>query len=411
MVSGKLSKVNVSKDFEINLINPTFAAINYQTNPMKKLLLATMAMLLFACSGDDSTGQNVAGACVFVGDVTLTTQAEVDAFAAKNYCTVDGDIIIGTTIGLDKSDVFNLVGLNNLAEVTGIITISYTKDLVSLDGLNNLKVVGNYIKIIGNDKLSGLTPLSSLRNIGADNYGGIWVEENPNLVNLEGFEGVTFLSGLIISNNIALQNLQGLNNVKKINTLEVSYNNMLTSLNGFDKLEHCGNLNLYGTNLKSIEALHNLKKVNHLYFSNCGLTSLKGLENLKTILSVNLLGMNDLTSLEGLENLNTVSYIWLYSNRNLTSIEALSGVSAVITDPLWQTGIHFSYNEKLKSLNGLQNITEFEGIIFINDNKALTDFCALRESMLYPGFNAEINIYSNGFSVSELGLRNGTCKP
>src|SRR5690606_12196009 len=72
------------------------------------------------------------------GDVILTSQTEVDAFAT-NYpnCTE-----ISSDLNISGSTITNLDGLSNLTSVGGNLYISSNSSLTNLDGLSNLTSVG-----------------------------------------------------------------------------------------------------------------------------------------------------------------------------------------------------------------------------------------------------------------------------
>ena len=97
---------------------------------LKSILL--LFSLIIAC---ESRAQ-----CPMV-NVTLTTQAQVDAFPA-NYpgCTVFPGFlnIIGT-------DITNLTGLSGITSVGGQLYISNNPMLTNVDGLSNLIYVGGIL--------------------------------------------------------------------------------------------------------------------------------------------------------------------------------------------------------------------------------------------------------------------------
>lgn len=110
-----------------------------------------------------------AQAQVFTGNLTLRTQAEVDAFT---YPEVTGTLWISggdeitslaalhtlTTVGKDvfirdNDALTNLDGLNNITTVGDDLTIAINPALTSLDGLSNLTAVKEFLSIEHNDAL------------------------------------------------------------------------------------------------------------------------------------------------------------------------------------------------------------------------------------------------------------------
>ena len=115
----------------------------------------------------------VARAQVCPGPVTLSSQAEVDAFD----CT----------------------------EVTSDLTIEGS-DIVNLDSLASLTAVGDLL-ILYSGVVTDLTGLGGLTSVGGDLY----IEGNYALTSLKGLGGLTAVGGdLGISNNNALTSLVGL---------------------------------------------------------------------------------------------------------------------------------------------------------------------------------------------------------
>ena len=91
---------------------------------------------------------------IFPGNLTLSTQAEVDAFRYR--------------------------------EVSGSLTIS-GEDIVDLSPLSRLRTIGNYLSISYNTALTDVVDaFPSLTSVGA----GIYVYYNPNLVKLTGFDAL-----------------------------------------------------------------------------------------------------------------------------------------------------------------------------------------------------------------------------
>lgn len=76
---------------------------------------------LNACASDDSpTARLTTGDAIYEGDVTISTQAEADTFAC--YTGIDGDL----TIADDSAELS--ISLPNLVEVTGDLSIEYSRD-------------------------------------------------------------------------------------------------------------------------------------------------------------------------------------------------------------------------------------------------------------------------------------------
>ncbi len=114
------------------------------------------------CNGidDDCDGlvdEGVSGGLTWTGNVTFTTQAEVDAWLAC-YSIIDGNL---TIMGGGITDLSNLIGLE---EVTGLVFIYANGSLASLDGLDNLATVGNGLSIYYNFALADCCAIYDLLN-------------------------------------------------------------------------------------------------------------------------------------------------------------------------------------------------------------------------------------------------------
>lgn len=98
------------------------------------------------------------------GDVTLETQAQVDAFD----CT---EVTRHLYIDSESSDpISSLSNLNGLTSVGGLLSIRDNAALTTLTGLDNLTSVGIHLRVIQNAALTNLVGLASLMSVGVDLY-------------------------------------------------------------------------------------------------------------------------------------------------------------------------------------------------------------------------------------------------
>jgi hypothetical protein len=103
----------------------------------------------------------------YFGDLTFTSQAEIDAFP-KNYTIIYGNVTVS------GKDITSLAGLGNITEIDGSLTIADNPSLANIDGLENLTYIA--------------------RTLTLDN--------NAILTNLDGFNHLMFISlSLFITNN------------------------------------------------------------------------------------------------------------------------------------------------------------------------------------------------------------------
>src|SRR5690606_32647453 len=166
------------------------------------------------------------------GNVTLTSQADIDAFAI-NYpnCTeISGDLYIS------GSTITDLSPLNNLTSVGGNLYIDYNSSLTNLDGLSNLTSVGGFLYISSNS-ITNLDGLSNLTSVG----GYLYISFNSSLTDLDGLSNLTSVGeSLFIDSNSSLTNLDGLSNLTSIGDLYIDSNPNLDNLDGLSNLTSVG---------------------------------------------------------------------------------------------------------------------------------------------------------------------------
>lgn len=396
---------------------------------MKKILLVFIAVFAFSCSSDDSgtvdpvvtnpEPENPAIQCanVYNGDIKLSSQAELNAFAAYNYCGIKGSLSISPG-GFDTTtDITTLVGLESLKYVTGYLSIQNNSVLANLKGLDNLEEVfflsvsyndilvdfeglGSLRKIVGNDSMHDMydikihqnNSLKNLKGLGPIKVaGGFSIMYNDELLSLEGFETLEEIRKFaFVGNNIKLASLKGLNNLKSTHALSISNNYSFTS----------------------IEDLGSLEKANFLYFTNLErLVSLKGLENLKELNGLLIWYLTSLENLEGVQNLKQLAALQLYGNISLKSIEHLSGITVFLPndEEITINEIGIGGNHSLTSLNGLQNITTFEGDLKIENNDVLNNLCALQNFLGTGVFTSPVKIKDNAYNPTVEDILAGNC--
>ncbi|MEK7257444.1 MAG: MopE-related protein, partial [Bacteroidota bacterium] len=112
------------------------------------------------CNGQDDNCDNIVDALTYVGNVTLTTQTQVNNFA-DCYAVIQGNLVIKNAV------INNLANLENLTQVTGNFTIQQTNCL-NLNGLQNLANVGGTVLIKNNFLLNSLDGVEDLASVGGN---------------------------------------------------------------------------------------------------------------------------------------------------------------------------------------------------------------------------------------------------
>ncbi len=309
------------------------------------------------------------------GDVTFTSQQEVDDFAL-NYpnCTIlPGSLYVGS--GGGNNNISSLAGLSQLISITGNLIVKNTM-LTSFNGLNNLTEIegdfelgdyqeagGNEFPCIpsttyndGNQQLIDFSGLGSLASIG----GNMKVAGNFALVNFTGLEQLQTITGyLTVYTNTSLSDFTGLQSLSSIGGLYTAKSFLFAVSIGYGD---CYAETYYpGDELQSFSGLDNLTTVTgDFYIMGNNFTNLNGLQNLTSIGGdLRLMDVSSLISLDGLENLSSIQgslnispsgIVTFGTNSNLIDISALSNLTTV------EGEIIIEYNSNLPSLAGLDNV-------------------------------------------------------
>ena len=239
----------------------------------------------------------------YFGSVTLSTQAEVDAFGLNNYTHITENLVIGH---MEYSEITTLAPLRALKSVGRYINISQNSLLENLQGLNNLERVGERFNIWFNPSLINIEALSKITTIG----GYLNIELNDVLTNLHGLENLTEVGGsLIISSMDNLVDITSLFNLSHIgHDLYIAQNGKLVDITSLS------NLIKVGGNIK----IKNNNKLERIDLRN--LTSLD--------YSLEIYGNMVLANLDGISNLNSIIHLTVVSNPSLHDLCGLSKIFA-----------------------------------------------------------------------------------
>ncbi len=335
----------------------------------------------------------------FSQDVTLTSQAEVDAFDPSTT-SIAGNLTIQESS--DSTDpIVDLSNLSNLNAITGYLQIRYNAVLPNLDGLVNLTSVGGYLSIEDNASLPNLDGLSNFTSIG----GSLQIWNNAALTNLTGLLNLTsFGEHLYIWNNDALTNLDGLSNLTSLGgAFQISNNAVLTNMDGLSNLISIGgSLSIYNNAvLPNLDGLSNLTSVGGglSIEDNASLLNLDGLSNLTSIGgSLQIWNNTALANLDGLANTTSVvGGLYINNNDALLNLDGLSNLTSIGQSlQIWDNAV-------LTNLDGLANTIVVHGGLFIEDNTVLTNLDGLANTTFVDG---DLNIWNNVALQNLDGLAN-----
>jgi hypothetical protein len=244
---------------------------------------------------------------VYNGDLSLNTQAQVDAF---NYTEVTGYVSIN---GLGISNLDGLLGLDSIGNY---LTISGTS-IANIDGLSLLRHVGNLF-ISSNQSLTNINALSGFSSMSGD----LTVRNCSLLTNLSGLANITTIGGNFGLDNLPVTNLNALSSLTSVGgRMEIAVNPNLTNLDGLSNLTEVlgGFVNISSNpSLQNINGLSGLVRVGGQLIINANdlITNLNGLSSVSTSAGLSV-GFNDaLNNYCGLYNLATRGTIFPYTVRN-----------------------------------------------------------------------------------------------
>ncbi|MCH9659340.1 MAG: T9SS type A sorting domain-containing protein, partial [Bacteroidetes bacterium] len=331
-------------------------------------------------------------------EIMLTTQAEIDAFAAnypnctnlQNQLTIDGlnstisnlealsVLENGQTIYIGYTEITSLSGLHNI-ETLGELSLWFNPNIEDLSGLDAMQSIGR-LECYVNNSLTSLNGVENVLTIGDLN-----LFENDNLADISQIDFIDALASLTLGGN-ALSTFTGLENLQSV-AGDVSLSNELTlNFNELSNLQTIGG-SLFITNnqfLEDITAFSNVQSLTSLFVTdNPSLNDLSGINNVQEVSDHLRIGFNgNFSDLSVLSNLVSVVDLDIYENPNLQSLDGLenlqeiSGTLQILNNPI------------LTNLEGLNNVSTSEvNTVAIANNPTLSacsvDFvCGVIENVL-----------------------------
>ena len=247
----------------------------------------------------------------------LTNLSGLDALES-----IGGDLIIE-----ENESITSLSGLSSLTSIGGQLDVLENDVLTSLGALTELTEIGGRFRIGHNPLLSSLDGMQNLVSTGTIEFSYVF-----SLQSLEGLDGLQQINGdLIITTCTGLLEIDALSSLTSVDgVVAIYYNDVLDNLDGFENLSSVtGLLNLTSNGLTSISGLSSLTSIGgELVISlNTQLLSLTGLESLTSIAGVLKIGANhSLTSLDGIQNINSqsITNLEIYNNQLLSACDVKS---------------------------------------------------------------------------------------
>ena len=358
----------------------------------------------------------------YIGDVTFTSQAELNTFAAKGYTEILGSLTIernyyGTNIsnipkfaGLKKvhgsvivePDLGDYTVFADLEYVGGDFSFSTTNELL---GEGNLEYVGgmlsisshgckgfNKLKYAGTIEISGRNEISGFSNLlqvqGTLSFIG------RELSKIDGFEKLQRVEEIFIKNgndpyytSSDLQKIPEFNSLTQITKFTIERTGV-KSLSGFNNVRYCQIDIRLCNNLVEFSVFENLKD-GAIQIRECrNLTKIPKFNALDSIEYINIYSCDALTELSGFENLKKIygydrSYGRSLGISHCSSLLSISGFNVLQE---MKEELEILYCERLSS------ISEFEKLEFVGNEIKLGDLKALSQQLKFPALIKVDNI-------------------
>ncbi len=347
------------------------------------------------------------------GDVTLSSQTDVDAFVVAHTApnptcnTIDGNLII------NNLSVTDLSGLSFITEVNGFVIIDQISSSTLL-GIDQIENISGGITLRNCPNITDLIflNLQSLTSLGGSNNQNLTNVFFPNITSLEG--GIVFrengsiesvrlpLLESILDDTVIISQQNPFNLDNYLFMDEPNLNELdLSSFNGsFNEFEIRGSqlTTLLGLSSFTTEPSTNLRL---RITNNPALQNLDGLEGvIKVERDLIVSGNDQLQNISGLQNLKFTGRSFIISsNPALQQIVDIgiesTGLSMNITD-----------NNTLTDISFLENLNYIGASLIIQDNSSLSDCCIVLNYFQGKGWiqnNAQISNNSSGCnSIGEI---------
>jgi len=362
---------------------------------------------------------------IYIGDITLETQAQVDSFPITCNCSA-----ISGYLKITGTQINNLDSLEALTEIQRYLKIADNELLSSIEGLQNIASIDEDFELIDNPQLLSLSGLESLTMVGKDviidNIGvssfdglqnlqvigdGLSIFENPNLVSIDSLYNLTSIDEFIyIYNNPALVSIIGLSNVGPVfEFVDIGSNEVLESIDGIDNaaVNLNSHLRISGNDLiTNVDALSNLEAIDgDLRISRSdSLKNLDGLGSLHTLAGTLYFRQNQsLLSIDSLQNLTEIGGdLWIENNPKLVSLFGLSNVTSI------GGFVRIKLNDSLPSLDPLAAVDTVYSFIEIIDNSDLSECCVLK-CWPYDVTTGSITVQNNEVNCNSMVEIDDTC--
>lgn len=325
------------------------------------------------------------GEITFFGNITFTTQQEVEEFGAKGYSRVSGDIYINNI----DNKITDLSPFSSLKSVNSLSINNMVSD--NLTGLHNIETLNTLT--LKNTTLKSLSAFSKVTVAFSFSF--------DNINTLKGLKNLKFVQYLQVRESFALKSLEGLENLTEAEVISFS-DCGIENLDGLNLLKKVGNFTLIGCkNIKLIN-LESLSKASLLLFYGESASELK-LPNLVMADRLQVIGgalkKVDLQKLERVNKELMLQRCNLVADSSLPALKTVGDLSFSSCDLKimdWKNLEKITGNLEISSCNNLETIsleglTQIEGNIDISHRSSLR---YLRSFSLLKTIGGDLRIYN-----------------
>jgi len=335
----------------------------------------------------------------------------------SNLSGLNNLIEIGEALNIfNNSGLIDIAGFENLQNITGRYTLEIkgNKKLTKITGFSNLQGVDwirihlnpelkhftlfkkleafKLLSLRENESLTSINELDAILSIGDVSFG-----ENNKLQEINGFNKVRTSGGINILKNPSLQTINAFKKLKEISGISICDNDQLNTLNGFYEIEHANNFKLnlpeamvYLGNFDSLRTVKNYFTSNITHFENLDSVgrmqitpdkfngdTLTGPSGLKKIGQLEIEDNDSLKCIKGFSSLIQTDRISIKNNSLLNSISGFNQLEVVGSNETdYDRNIAFrplsiSFNEKLKTIEGFNNLKKLNTALKITGNDNL----------------------------------------
>lgn len=274
----------------------------------------------------------------------------------EEYSGVDGDLVVWA------DEVSDLSGLSCLQCVRGELAVEFTA-VTTLAGLEQLAYVGGRVYLYRNQELLDVRGLAGLRVA----HGGVAIESAPLVTSLEGLEGMVGSVDTFSVTRTALVGLDPLPALSHVRAVSLGSNTDLVDLSGIRAFGQAASFSITGSEgVRDLEPAVHLAPTGSLTLNRVSGGGL-GEWPVTTLSWLEITYAANIRSLAGLDGLTEVTgRVTISNNEHLTSVDGLASLREVAEDLVLED------NPELTDLSALHGITWIGGALVIHNNERLS---------------------------------------